>query len=531
LASPQFQEILEALGRPEAYPHPAAAIKSHQTHISAVFLAGPYAYKVKKPLDLGFLDFTSLDKRRTACEDEVRLNRRLAPEVYLDVVPIVSREGSLRVGGPGEPVEYAVRMQRLPADRTFEALLQRGELSGDHVDRLGRRIARFHREGRSTPEIAAQARWPVVARNVRENFEQIRNFIGRTLRLRVHEKLRALSEARLAGLKDLIDSRAVNGVARDTHGDLHLDHVYLLPGDADDGELVIIDCIEFNTRFRYADPVSDAAFLVMDLEFHGRPDLARRLADAYFHAVEDEEGRALLDFYAAYRAVVRGKVESFALDEAEVGADQKARLELLARAHFLLALRFLAAPGERPCLILVGGLPGSGKSRLCRGLEARANLTRLDSDEVRKNLAGLSAEQSGQAPWGEGIYTEAWTDRTYATLLERAAEILDDGGRVVLEASFREEKRRQPFLELARSRALPCRFFECQAPREAIVDRLGRRAGDVSDAGRAVFEEAARRWEPAGPEVRAARRVVDTAGAPAESLDDAVALLHAEELL
>jgi uncharacterized protein len=328
-----------------------------------------------------------------------------------------------------------------------------------------------------------------------------------------------------------MDDRAGHGIPRDTHGDLHLDHVYLLPDGDGDGELVIIDCIEFNTRFRFADPVSDVAFLVMDLEFHGRPDLAHTLADAYFEGTGDHEGRELLDFYAAYRAVVRGKVESFTLDEPEVGPEQKIGLESSARAHFLLALRFLAAPRERPCLILVGGLPGSGKSSLCRGLEGAANLSRLDSDVVRKELAGLPSDQRGEAPWGEGIYTEAWTDRTYAGLLERARETLDDGGRVVVEASFREERRRLPFLELAQSHAVPVLFLECSAPGEAIRQRLSRRTGDPSDAGLDVYEEAARRWEPHSAQVGAVLHRVDTGVSENEALGAAADLLREGGLL
>lgn len=520
-----FGQLLDALSRPDAYPHPASDVRVHQTHISVVFLAGPFAYKIKKPLDLGFLDFTTLEKRRAACEQEVRLNRRLAPRVYLGVAPVNLQAGRVCVNGPGETIEYAVWMERLPADRTFEALLQQGELTEALAVELARRVAVFHRRGACTPQITAQARWPVIARNCRENFEQIKPAIGQTLSTEVYERLKALTERRLEELRALVESRAARGVARDTHGDLHLDHVYSLSAVGGQDELVIIDCIEFNTRFRYADPVSDVAFLIMDLEFHARPDLARAVANAYFEAAGDAEGRELLDFYAAYRAVVRGKVEGFALAESEVPAEQKARLLRQARAHFLLALRLLAPPGERPALLMVGGLPGTGKSRLCRGLGGAAGFETLDSDVIRKELVGLEPARSASAEWGAGLYTEEWNDRTYAAIAERARAILWRGGRVAVAASFREEKRRLMFVQLARESGVPCLFLECRAEASILRDRLARRTGDASDADWAVYEKAARAWENAGPGLLPLWRTLDTGGTPEDSLEAAKSVL------
>lgn len=530
LRTSTFDDLLEALARPDAYPHDVGEVEVLQTHISAVFLAGEFAYKVKKPLDLGFLNFTTLEQRRLACEDEVRLNRRLAPRIYHGVVPITPEGAILRVDGSGQAVEYAVKMERLPAHCTFEKLLEAGELESNAVERLVRIIARFHAAESSTPEIEAEARWEVIAANARQNFEQMQEAVGKTVSPEVFEELHRLTEENLGELKSLMENRALSGVARDTHGDLHLDHIYSLPGLDGVDELVIIDCIEFNKRFRYADPVSDIAFLVMDLDFHGREDLSRLAADTYFEESRDEEGRRLLSYYASYRAIVRAKVEGMALREAEVPEAQKDRLLEKARAHGLLALRYLAAPEARPALILVGGLPGSGKSRLCRDLETAQGTMRLDSDEVRKELAGLEPGQSAASDWAQGIYTPEWNDRTYSALLEQAAAGLFHGKRVFVEASFREEKRRKVFLEKGRSLAVPVLFIECVAGEAEIRARLSRRSGDVSDADSAVYELAKRKWESIGPEIATIYRRISTAGSTDDTRRAALDLLMDEGL-
>lgn len=526
----QFERLVDSLKRPEAYTPVPSSVEMIQTHISVVFLEGSEAYKIKKPLNLGFLDFSTIERRRAACEDEVRLNRRLAPRVYKGVVPVTRENGRFRVEGRGETVEYAVRMERLPSDRTFEALLEVGSLDSGLVTKLALRVARFHREGECTPEIASQARFEVIAGNCRENFSQIRSSIGRTLTPELFRKLESATESALADLHDLIESRAARGIPRDTHGDLHLDHVYLLPGDGGD-ELVIIDCIEFNKRFRFADPVSDIAFVCMDLAFHDRRDLEKIAANAYFEASGDKEGRRLLAFYAAYRAIVRGKVEGMACEEPEVPQPQRESSLRNAQGHFLLAARYLASPSNRPGLILVAGLPGSGKSQLCRGLETTANMARLDSDQVRKSLAGVDPKQSAADTWGHGIYTPEWNDRTYRALQDQAREILLKGGRVAVEASFREESRRLPFVRMARRLRVPCLFIECQAEASEIRRRLAARTGDVSDADAKIYESAAKLWEPVGPEVQRARRIVRTEGIPEQSQKVARDLLIEEGLL
>ncbi len=327
----------------------------------------------------------------------------------------------------------------------------------------------------------------------------------------VLDRLRSLTEDALGRLRPVIEGRAARGVPRDTHGDLHLDHVYL-----SDRELFAIDCIEFNERFRYADPVADLAFLVMDLKFHGRPDLAAALAEEYLAATRDDDGQRLLPFYTAYRAAVRGKVEGFELEEPEVPAGEKQVATERAKGHWLLALGELEEPTGRPALVLVGGLPGTGKSTLAKGLAAAARFEVVRSDVVRKELAGLRPEERG----GEELYSAEWTERTYAECLRRAEAALFEGKRVIVDATFREDERRRAFLNLARKLCVPAVFFVCEAGARSVRDRLAARVGDASDANWDVYQTAAAGWEPASPAVAPDLAQVaadDAAGALAEA--------------
>ncbi len=559
--------LVEALSRPEAYPHPATEVVVHHTHISVVFLAGPYAYKIKKPLDLGFLDFTTLEKRRRFCLEEVRLNGRLAPGVYLGVVPIVERDGRVRVenhpiadggepeppsrnlpsnraesrpqpprglgpsGGPASPEapasiqDYAVWMERLPDEATLEYRLARDDMDERLIDGLAHRIAAFHATAERGERISACGRWEVVARNCRENFEQSAPQIGTTLSAAVHERARALTERALDRLRPLIECRADGGVPCDTHGDLRLDHVYIFPDRPPPRDLVIVDCIEFNERFRYADPVADMAFLAMDLAFQGRRDLAVAFAQAYFRASGDAEGRELLSFYVAYRAAVRGKVEGFEALSQQVPDHEREDALLTSRAHWLLALGELEEPPRRPCLVLVGGLPGTGKSTLARGLAASAGFEVVAADVVRKDLAGIGPAERAAVAFGEGLYSAEWNQRTYAKCLHRATQLVFEGKRVIVDASFRGEARRHEFLETARTWGVPGLLLLCSADRAVVRSRLRARTGDVSDADWEVYRQAARVWQEPGEGSRRATVEVPTGGSAAEAVDAARAAL------
>lgn len=525
--------LIEALSFPEAYPENTFRdFEVHQTHISVVFLAGDLAYKVKKPVDLEFLDFTTLERRLYFCREEVRLNRRLAPGVYLGVVPVTETDGGLRMEGEGEPVEYAVKMRRLPPEARLLARLEHEQVSPQLVKEIARRIAAFHVGAAAGPRVSRQARFSVVAGNARENLDQSRAHVGETISCEVFDRFSALQEKELEELHPLIERRADRDVPRDTHGDLHLDHVYLFPEQDPPADVIAIDCIEFNERFRYADPVADMAFLVMDLLYHRRADLAHAFAEAYFDAAGDDEGRRLLPFYVAYRAAVRGKVEGMITEEEEVPAAERRSAVDRSRAHWLLALAQLEVPAGRPCLVLVGGLPGTGKTTLAESLARRSGFVVLSSDLTRKELAGLDPETSTAAEFGAGIYTAEWNERTYDALLNRAAEGLFRGERILVDASFREEGGRRAFLKLAPRFGVPGLLFLCEAPAAVVLGRLatGTPRSGSSDADQEIYRHAAEAWENPSSDTAADMRRVDTGGPLEASVQAAVEHLRGGRL-
>ena len=523
-------QLIDGLSRPAAYEQAPDVVEVRQTHVSTVFLAGDYAYKIKKPVNFGFLDFTELERRHQVCLDEVRLNRRLAPRVYLGVVPIVRSPKGLMVDGKGDAVEWAVKMRRLPDDATLQSAMERGELTQEQLDAVAERMASFHRSADRGAHIAAFGKFDVVAGNARENFAQAAHEVGLTVSAPVFEELRNLTEAKLTDARSLIEERAARGLPCDGHGDLRLEHVYLFPSEPPPNDLVIIDCLEYSERFRFADPVNDIAFATMELELAGRSDAGRRFAEAYFRFSGDDEGHRLLPFYVAYRSIVRGKVRGLELREAEIPAERRAKSLARAKAHFLLALGVLAPPPRRPLLALVAGLPGTGKSTLARALAERAGFEVIRSDVVRKEAAGLFANEGAKSTWKSGLYADEWTRRTYEEVRSRAEKALFEGKRVVVDASFGRETLRIDLLEAARALAVPAVLFVCDAPSDLVRARLDSRRDDASDADVMIYEAARRAWEPFGPKTESAVVRVDATDA-AGACEQALTALRQRELV
>ena len=508
----ELSRLIEALSAPSAYPQSVETVGVHQTHISVVFLAGPLAYKIKKPVDLGFANYSTLERRRHFCEEEVRLNRRLAPEVYLGVVPVTRDSDAVRIDGRGEAIEWAVKMERLPDSATLRSCLERNDVSIEELEALACRLAQFHAAADRGEEVAAGASYEAIARIARENLEQPAPQVGITLSRATFVKLTAGTDATLAVLQRIFESRAARGIPRDTHGDLRLDHVYRFPERQRPFDWIVVDCIEFDERFRYADPISDIAFLAMEMTLDGRGDLAWSLSEAYIRATGDAEARAILPFYMAYRAAVRGKVEGMKLTEQEIPEPIRAAARSRARALWLFALTQLVDATSRPCLLLVAGLPGTGKSTLASDLEKEVGFAVIRSDLVRKELAGRSGHRLTPAAFGADLYSPDWNDRTYTECLRRAEQLVFEGRRVLVDASFREESRRRTFLDAARGWGIVACLMHCEAAKDVVSDRLDRRRGDASDADWTTYLEAARRWEKPAPLTRAVIRPIDTGG-------------------
>jgi len=331
-----MKDMIMDLQDPAALPDPTGRVTVVQTHISIVFVADAFVYKIKKPVNFGFLDFSTLEKRRYYCHREIELNRRLSRDLYLDVLPVTLQRTThtLRKTG-GEAVEYAVWMKRIPDDRLMKSVFARDEITENHLRQIAEVVAGFHAEAAMTPEITAFGSPQRFKINTDENFEQISRYIGITVSKKQFQGLKGWTEDFYRSNQSLFMERIAHGRIRDCHGDLHMEHICLTK------DLPIFDCIEFNDRFRYSDTIADIAFLLMDLEYRGAADLARTLWDYYKDLAREEEMDALLTFYKVYRAVVRGKVNGFQVDDASIGEEEKERAVLTAKKYFELASSYI----------------------------------------------------------------------------------------------------------------------------------------------------------------------------------------------
>lgn len=485
-------EVLASLSRPEAYPHRVDALTIVQTHVSVVFLAGPFAYKVKKPVHFDFLDAHLLERRAEMCAQEVALNRRLSPDLYLGVVSIVRRAGELAVGGEGAPVEYAVQMRRLPADRMMDRLLEAGALTDEMVEQVADVLAPFHARAADGPEVATFGTPDAVRALWDEHFEQVRPFVGGTLSPIQDGFLRAVVDAWSVRRRHLLEARVTERRIRDGHGDLRTSSVCFTE------PLTIFDCLDFSSRLRCSDVASDVAFLAMDLRMRMRPDLANAFIQRYVARSGDPALRQLLPFYACYRACVRGKVESLRAEEPEISPADRQEARRLARRGFGVACD-AASEDLPPVLLAVGGLSGSGKSAVASELGTRRGWEVLSSDVVRKSLHGLGPRERASAELDRGIYSPEVTRRTYERLAAEAAAALDRGRCVIVDATSQAAWQREMLVTAARAHGGLFLLVEVRASDAVVRARLearGREVEAVSDAGWEVRAAQKTRWEP-----------------------------------
>lgn len=472
--------LVRALLRPEAYPHPAGDFRVFETHISWVILAGGYAYKIKKHVNFGFLDFSSLEQRATDCAEEVRLNRRLSPDVYLGVVEVVERDGTYHIGGDGHVVEPAVRMRRLPDAGMLPHLLAEGAVDARLIRRIARRLARFHAGAATGPGVDEWGSLETVRANWTENFTQMAPFIGRALPAAHQETIAAYVDRFLTEYADLFRAREAHGCIRDGHGDLHAASICV-----EGRRIHLFDCLEFTARFRCADVAAEVAFLAMDLDHYGRADLAAAFVDAYVQASGDTELRHLLNFYACYRAYVRGKVLSFRLAEPALSSEEETAIIEQTRGYFDLAWSY-AGGLVHPVIVMTMGLPASGKTSLADALASHLGLVHLSSDVARKELTETPLTQRpATEEFRQGLYRPAVTRRTYAALRRRAARWLRRGRSVALDATYGNPAERAAVVRLAARHGVRLVVLVCEADEATIRARLAARAHDprvVSDA-------------------------------------------------
>ena len=485
-------EIFQVMQRSEFYPHPATAIQQVETHISKVFLTGDYVYKIKKAVKLGFLDFSTLEKRRHFCNQEILLNRRLAPNVYLDAVPIFLHDGKYSLDGPGKAVEYAVRMIRLSDECAMPNLLKEAKIDAEKIKSLAMVLTEFYNKADRSEYISTFGSWEAVSKNLENNFAEIQAFAGEFLDERLFQIVRSATRSFLQTHKPLFARRMEKGKIRDCHGDLKPEHIYF-PQQG----ICIVDCIEFNEQFRYQDLAADLAFLLMELDYEGFPQLGQTLLDEYIDHTKDYECVLLLSLYKCYRAMVKCKINCLRLLGCDFGKAASQKLLYNTRRYLHLACGY-AMQFKRPVIWVVCGMPASGKSTVSRELAKTLGIRALRSDVIRKQLFGIAPETARDASFGQDIYSKDATSLTYGKMLLLAQEELEKGRSVILDATYGTRHHRHNVLSLAKDRDAGIVFAECQASDGVIRDRLICRENSlsVSDARIHHFEEFKKRFEP-----------------------------------
>jgi aminoglycoside phosphotransferase family enzyme/predicted kinase len=477
------ESLLAFLLEPRSYPHRPKRVRLVQTHASYVLLVAPYVYKVKKPVNFGFLDFSTLENRRYFSEREVILNRRLCPRIYLGVVPISSNAGRLVFGPGDEVVEYAVKMRKLQ-DRYFMLrLLKRDQVKAEDLDRVVSTLKIFYEAQTPTKEVTTWGQIEKLKISIEENFRQTETFIGCTVSRPALETIRLYTGNFYTRNAELFDSRTRQKRIRDCHGDLHLEHIHLAPKT-----LSIYDCIEFNDRFRYIDVASDVAFLAMDFDYHGRPDLSRQFTERMAAALGDRGMLHLLDFYKCYRAYVRGKVESFQQREAEMGEPERSESRTRAERYFQLALQY-AVCGSEPIVVIVVGRVGSGKSTLASALGRELGWEVLSSDHTRKELAGVPLYKRGGPAARRRLYSKAMTRKTYETLLRNTTNRVKERRSLILDATFSRRHHRDRLREQFDLIGVTYCFAEAQASEQILKKRLERRGEELNEVSDARLED------------------------------------------
>ncbi|MEM8714349.1 MAG: AAA family ATPase [Cyanobacteria bacterium P01_G01_bin.4] len=498
------QQMLE----PAFYPHVVQEpIQLLQTHISYVLLTGEFAYKVKKPMDFGFLDFTTLDKRQFFIQEELRLNQRGAAELYLEALPISQDEsGVYRLGGKGEPVEYALKMRQFPQEALLPQMFERDELTPNLVVDLAKEIARFHGGLTTSDRIKSFGSVAGVRAAFDENYEQTAGFIGGPQTQAQFDETKALTDAFFVEQADLLARRVQGGFVRECHGDLHLGNICYW-----NDRFYLFDCIEFNEPFRFVDVMYDIAYIVMDLQLRQRPDLSALFLNTYIEHTGDYEGLQVLPLYVSRQSYVRAKVTSFLLGDPAISAEKKAEVTATAAKYYKLALQCLQP--RAGSLYVMCGLSGSGKSTVARSLAQHLDAIHIRSDAVRKHLAGIDLYESGSAgEFGSGIYTPEMTQQTYDRLQELGILLASLGYPVILDAKYDKQAVRQAIADAAKDKQLPLTFISCEAPLETVRQWLRDRTGDIADATADLLDAQVQAFELLTDAEQAMTSVVRTDG-------------------
>jgi uncharacterized protein len=479
---PLIQQMLS----PDFYPHPITQeIELIQTHISFVLLTGEYAYKVKKPMNFGFLDFSTLDKRLFFCQEEIRLNRRLAPELYLQVLSIVERDGKFTFSTENEsPVEYCIQMRQFPQADLLINVFDRGELTPAHVEDIAKQLAKFHATADTNEHIASFGTKDAIKAVADDNYQHTVKYIDLAQTQAQFDETKAFSDKFFSEYADLFANRVAQGKVKECHGDVHLKNICLYQG-----KVQIFDCIEFNEPFRNSDTLYDAAFLLMDLQYRDRRDLANIFLNTYLEQTGDYGGVTLLPLYSSMRAYIRAKVTSFLLDDPGIPQPVKDKARVEAAAYYKLAWEYTRSTQGK--IIIMSGLSGSGKSTTARGLATQLEAIHIRSDAVRKHLAGIDLMQRGD----DALYTPEMSAKTYARLTEIGIILASKGFNVILDAKYDRVNLRADIIDRSEAQGIPWQILYCHADTALLKQRLSDRSGDIADATADLVDSQEQKFE------------------------------------
>lgn len=488
----KIQEIIfKAMGSQLFYPHKTGTIHQKDTHISKVFLTGEFVYKLKKSVDLGFLDFTTLEKRKKYCMEEVSLNRRLSPDIYTDVAAITLDKGDIRINGKGEIIDYAVKMLQLDDDWSLDSMIKAGNITRMDMVCLGRRLSQFYLETPESRFITPEDHWKTIYNACLENFRHTEPFCDSLLDRDLWEIVRGATFGFLKKRKSWFFKRAENYKVRDCHGDLRCGHIYFTPKG-----IRIIDCIEFNDNYRHIDIISDLAFLLMALDFIEAPGYGQCILNEFLRHTKDTKALLMLPFYKCYRAFVRCKVNCIFLNSPVSSEKEKQKIHLKAQDYLDLSSHY-ALQCFRPIIWVVCGVPGTGKSTIARELSKILKMRVFRSDVERKKFFGLASHENGAELFGDKIYSALAGSMVYSKLLCLAAREVEKGESVVLDATYSTGKSRRDVINLAGDKGVKPVFVECTAKEDIIRERLlARDTGpSVSDARVEHFVDLNARYE------------------------------------
>lgn len=478
--------LIQTMKNPDFYPHHPAEVEFIETHISYVFIAGNLVYKIKKSVKFDFLDFTTLEKRKFYCEEELRLNKRLAPGIYLDIVSIyLDAHANITLDKGVEIIDYAVLMKRLPAERMLKTLFSQGQVDSEIMDNLAKKIAFFHQKAETGGHINEMGNIENIRHNVEENFSETLNYINITIPEYQYSFIKDYAEKFLTEKEALFAKRITDHKIRDCHGDLHLNHICITD------EIIIFDCIEFNERFRCGDVAEDVAFLTMDIDFNGYSKYADLFIKSYVIYSGDTDLPALLNFYRCYYAYVRGKVTSFRIDEEKIQEYERQQITETAIQYFNLAYNY-AARLDKPVIILTSGLMGSGKSYQARKLAGPLGAEIIRTDIIRKELFDIKPTERRYEDFGKGIYSDDISRLIYDKIYELSVQKIQQGKPVIIDASFKRRSERQKAMEIAKKLGVGFYVLECVCPDEITKQRLEKRIQEndnVSDGRWDLFRK------------------------------------------